>query len=168
MRIYGGSTSKNFRRSAGSYSVRSRATVPRYGNTDPKRSELMRAVRQRGTSPELAVGAFLRNEGVRYRRNVRSLPGSPDFANRSRGFAVFVHGCFWHRHPGCKKASTPKRNSRFWREKFLQNVARDRRKEAQCRAVVMEVAVVWECESTDERKMRRALAAVLRKAKNNH
>src|SRR5437762_9074643 len=88
---------------------------------DPKRSYLMSRVRQRGTDAELAVAAALRQLGISYRLNVTSLPGSPDFANRRRKWTVFVHGCFWHQHTGCKRATVPKTNADFWRDKFHAN-----------------------------------------------
>jgi DNA mismatch endonuclease (patch repair protein) len=123
----------------------------------------MRAVRREKTTPELAVARFLGAHGVRFRTNVRSLPGSPDLANKSRRFAVYVHGCFWHRHSGCSRATTPKNNAEFWRTKFEQNVARDRRKEQALRDLGFEVAVVWECETRDEGQLWRTLAGVLAK-----
>ena len=131
---------------------------------DAVRSRIMRSVRRERTSPELAVARFLRSKGVRFRTNVPSLPGSPDLANKKRRFAVYVHGCFWHRHSGCKKATTPKDNAEFWKRKFEQNVARDRRKEAALRDLGFEVAVVWECEVADEDRLRYALRNVLRRA----
>jgi DNA mismatch endonuclease Vsr len=76
---------------------------------DPRRSALFARVRQKGTSAELAVAAALRELGFAYRLNVKALPGSPDFANRKRKWAVFVHGCYWHHHTGCKRQSRPRR-----------------------------------------------------------
>lgn len=128
------------------------------------RSRIMRAVRRERTTPELAVARFLRARGVRFRTNVRSLPGSPDLANKRKRFAIYVHGCFWHRHTGCKKTTTPKSNADFWRTKFEQNVARDRRKEEALRDLGFEVAVVWECEAGDEKRLGHALRKVLRRA----
>jgi DNA mismatch endonuclease (patch repair protein) len=79
-------------------------------------------------------------------------------------FAVYVHGCFWHRHPGCKKATTPKDNAVFWQTKFEQNVARDRRKEKALRDLGFLVAIVWECEVAEESRLNRILQKVLRPA----
>ncbi len=76
--------------------------------SDPGRSALMGRVRQKGTEAELAVGRALRALGAAYRLNVETLPGSPDFANRKRGWAIFVNGCYWHHHRGCKRATVPK------------------------------------------------------------
>lgn len=114
---------------------------------EPARSRLMARVRQRGTAPELAVRALLRHEGVSYRLNACDLPGSPDIVHRGRRKAIFVHGCFWHRHPGCKRCTTPKQNFAFWQEKFDKNIQRDERKLAELRAKGYDVLVIWECET---------------------
>jgi DNA mismatch endonuclease Vsr len=84
--------------------------------TDAMRSSLMGRVRQHGTKLELAARTALRRMGLSYRVANRGLPGSPDIANRSKGWAIFVHGCFWHRHPGCSRATTPHRNAQFWKK----------------------------------------------------
>jgi len=86
----------------------------------------MQRVRQRGTPAEKTVARACRELGLRYRLNVKSLPGSPDLANKAQGWAIFVHGCFWHRHRHCAKTTTPKRNARFWREKFEETVGATR------------------------------------------
>lgn len=116
---------------------------------DPKRSALMARVRRRGTAAELVVGAALRRLGESYRLDVKALQGSPDFANRKRGWAVFVHGCFWHHHKGCKRATVPKTNEAFWRGKFADNRARDARAVRALRRAGFRVAIVWECETVD-------------------
>jgi DNA mismatch endonuclease (patch repair protein) len=107
----------------------------------------MGRVRQAKTAPEEAVAAWLRGRGVRYRRNVRTLPGRPDFANQRAGFAIFVHGCYWHRHPGCDRATTPTRNRAFWLEKFSANVARDAARIAELERAGFRAITVWECET---------------------
>ena len=124
------------------------------------RSRIMRSVRRERTDPEEAVAAALRRAGVRFRRNVRSLPGSPDLANKRRRFAVYVHGCFWHRHPGCPRATTPKANAKFWRTKFASNVERDARKEQALRALGYDVEVIWECQAKDPEELDRWVARV--------
>jgi DNA mismatch endonuclease (patch repair protein) len=118
--------------------------------TDPKRSALMRRVRQRDTEPELAVRRILTSLGARYRVNVRDLPGSPDVANKSRRRALFVHGCFWHSHQFCSRGQVPKRNREFWSEKLGANRARDTRKVRELSEYGFDVLVVWECELEDE------------------
>lgn len=121
--------------------------------TDPVRSALMQRVRQARTLPEDEVARALRAMGVAYRRNVRALPGSPDFANRARGWAIFVNGCFWHRHTHCARATAPKRNAMFWAEKFDANRRRDARKIAQLRKRGLRVLLVWECQALDPARL---------------
>lgn len=113
--------------------------------TDLERSALMRRVRRSGTAPELEIAAILRELGVRTRRNVKGLPGTPDFANKSRKLAIFVHGCFWHGHKNCRFATMPKRNAAFWAEKIEANRTRDRRKAAALRRAGFRVITVWSC-----------------------
>jgi DNA mismatch endonuclease Vsr len=128
---------------------------------DPSRSALMARVRQRGTAAELVVAASLRSLGASYRVNVRKLPGSPDFANRTRKWAVFVHGCFWHHHIACKRATVPKSNKTFWREKFAANRMRDERSTLELRRCGYRVAVIWECEISVGDLVRTKLLQVL-------
>jgi DNA mismatch endonuclease (patch repair protein) len=87
--------------------------------------------------------------GLRFTTKNRDLPGSPDLANRSKHMAVFVHGCYWHRHPDCVKASVPKTNRRFWERKFERNQARDREAVVALGTMGYRVAVIWECEVGD-------------------
>jgi DNA mismatch endonuclease (patch repair protein) len=105
----------------------------------------MSGIRARDTKPELLVRKFLHAEGLRYRLNVRTLPGSPDLVLPRWKTVVFVHGCFWHRHPGCGLAYTPKSRQAFWSEKFEHNVARDASAIASLEAAGWKVIVVWEC-----------------------
>jgi DNA mismatch endonuclease (patch repair protein) len=128
---------------------------------DPRRSALMSRVRQRGTEAELAVAAALRRLGIRYRLNVASLPGSPDFSNRKRKLAAFVNGCFWHHHRGCKRATVPKTNEAFWQEKFRANRARDARSIRELRRHGFHVFLVWECETDDEAGLTTRLQRIL-------
>jgi DNA mismatch endonuclease (patch repair protein) len=113
---------------------------------DDATSARMALVRQRGTAPELVVRGLLTALGHRFRLRNRDLPGSPDIANRRQRWAVFVHGCFWHRH-GCKATTTPGNNRAFWEAKFERNVARDRRTQGELEALGYRVLVVWECET---------------------
>lgn len=126
--------------------------------TDSARSDLMRRVRQRGTKAEAQVAAVLRELGIRSRRNVQTLPGSPDFANSSRKWAVFVNGCFWHQHQGCFKATIPTRNRAFWMAKFSANCLRDAAKAKALRSMGFKVIVIWECEAAQYSTIRRRLA----------
>lgn len=113
---------------------------------DEETSKRMAGVRRSDTRPELVVRQQLHALGHRYRVRNRDLPGSPDIANRSRLWAVFVHGCYWHRH-GCKATTTPKRNRAFWEAKFHRNVERDRERAEALREDGYRVVVVWECET---------------------
>ena len=109
----------------------------------------MQRVRQRRTTPEECVAAALRNLGYHYRRNVRGLAGTPDFANRRREWAIFVNGCFWHHHKRCPRATIPKRNREFWTEKFASNRKRDAAKIRALRNLGLKVILIWECEALD-------------------
>jgi DNA mismatch endonuclease (patch repair protein) len=110
-------------------------------------SKRMGLIRQRGTSPELRVRRAVAAMGWRYRTANRDLPGSPDLANRTRKWAVFVHGCFWHRHAGCPKATVPKANRNFWLAKFSANRSRDARACEELRSSGFSVATIWECQT---------------------
>jgi DNA mismatch endonuclease (patch repair protein) len=125
--------------------------------TTADRSRLMSAVRRSETASERAVAYAFRPFGYRLRKNVRSLPGSPDLANQTRKLSVFVHGCFWHGHPGCKRATIPKRNRSFWSEKFRRNRARDRHAIRALRKSGFKVLVIWECQTFDPVKLRRRI-----------
>lgn len=110
------------------------------------RSKMMREIRGRDTLPELLVRRGLHRRGLRHRLGGRGLPGRPDLVYPGIGAALFVHGCFWHRHEGCRYATTPVTRAQFWQEKFEANVERDRRAEAELKALGWRVLVVWECE----------------------
>jgi DNA mismatch endonuclease (patch repair protein) len=127
---------------------------------DPKRSALMARVRQRGTAPEVAVAGALRSLGRSYRLNVRALAGAPDFANRKRKWAIFVHGCFWHRHTCCVRATIPKSNQAFWLAKFKANRTRDAKALRTLRSMGFRVAIVWECETVEHEALLARLSKI--------
>jgi DNA mismatch endonuclease, patch repair protein len=124
-------------------------------NTSRARSKNMAAIRQHGTVPEQRVRKVLNDLRIRYRTNVRSLPGSPDIANRKQGFAILVHGCYWHRHQGCHRASLPKTNADFWKAKLRANVVRDRGVLRKLAGAGLHTLVIWECETRDEKRLRK-------------
>lgn len=126
--------------------------------TDPQRRALMQRVRRSGTPAEDRVASLCRQLSLAYRRNVRSLPGTPDLANKSAGWAIFVNGCFWHHHTGCGKATMPTRNRQFWSNKLAANRKRDAKKIRQLRAAGFRVLLVWECELADEVRVLRRLS----------
>lgn len=107
----------------------------------------MRAVKRAHTRPEIVVRQALHALGLRFRLHRRDLPGSPDIVLPKFRTVVFVHGCFWHRHPDCRYATTPKSRQEYWLPKFEANVERDARKEAQLRELGWRVLVMWECET---------------------
>lgn len=114
---------------------------------DPaKRSKMMAGIKSKNTRPEIIVRKFLHARGFRYRLHTRKLPGSPDIVLPKYKAAIFVHGCFWHRHAHCKYATSPSTNTDRWILKFKDNVERDLRKQAALRALGWNVIVVWECE----------------------
>ncbi len=123
-----------------------------------RRSELMARIRGRDTAPELAVRRIAHRMGLRFRLHCRDLPGRPDLVFPKHRVAVFVHGCFWHRHEGCRHASTPKSRIAFWTEKFAANVERDARKEVALKTLGWKVFVIWECETKDRVAVERKLA----------
>ena len=112
--------------------------------TPNQRSENMRRIRGKDSAPERAVRRLLHKLGYRYRLHRRDLPGRPDIVFPTRRKVIFVHGCFWHRHPGCKFAYNPKSRLEFWSTKFRQNVERDNRATAMLMASGWAVLVVWE------------------------
>jgi DNA mismatch endonuclease, patch repair protein len=112
----------------------------------------MRAVRRSRTTPELRVAEVLRLLGCRYRMNQTTKPGSPDFVLRNEKIAIFVHGCFWHRHRCRAGRSTPTTNRKFWVQKFQENINRDGRKARALRALGYRVWVIWECQTATKRR----------------
>lgn len=119
--------------------------------TPETRSRMMSGIRGRDTKPELAVRRYLHSRGLRYRLHVRELPGRPDIVLPRHRTVVFVHGCFWHRHEGCRFAYTPKSRQEFWLPKLEGNAARDARDQQQLRDLGWRVEVVWECELRSDR-----------------
>ena len=118
--------------------------------TDPETSSRLAKIPQRNTSIEKLVRRYLHRLGLRFRISNRDLPGSPDIANRTRRWAVFVHGCFWHHHGGCKRATIPKRNRAFWVRKFRANQERDQRAVQQLERSGFTCVVLWECEIKEQ------------------
>ena len=114
-----------------------------------KRSEIMSRIKSGETKPERAVRSLLHRKGYRFRLHVRTLPGSPDVVLPKYRTAIFIHGCFWHRHSGCRYAYMPKTRPDFWLRKFDQNRTRDQRTVDALRALHWNVLVVWECELKD-------------------
>lgn len=113
----------------------------------------MASIKGRDTSPERMVRSYLHAAGFRFRLNVRALPGTPDIVLPRHKLAIFVHGCFWHRHPGCKFAATPATRIEFWATKFKSNIERDIRAARELQALGWTVETVWECELKDPTRL---------------
>jgi len=110
------------------------------------RSRMMSGIRAKNTKPELVVRQYLHQRGLRYRLHVETLPGRPDIVFPRHHTVVFVHGCFWHHHDGCKYATMPASRQEFWANKLSENVARDQYQIATLQELGWKVLVVWECE----------------------
>lgn len=123
------------------------------------RSRMMSGIKSKDTMPELAVRRFLFSAGYRYRLHVRELPGRPDIVLRRLKTVIFVHGCFWHRHAGCKYAYSPKTNRIFWDKKFKANIKRDISVKKILRKAGWRVIVVWEC-GVNEKSLSRLLKKI--------
>ncbi|WP_395393766.1 DNA mismatch endonuclease Vsr [Novosphingobium sp. BL-8A] len=128
--------------------------------TPAERSMRMGRIRARDTKPEVALRKALHAKGLRFRLHGAKLPGKPDIVLPKYKAVIFVHGCFWHRHKGCKVASTPKTNTEFWVDKFDKNVARDARNIAFLLEQGWHVLVVWECELSTRAKIEGSADAV--------
>jgi len=128
---------------------------------NPERSALMARVGGRNTRPEMAVRRAVHRLGFRYRLHRRDLPGSPDLVLPRLRTVIFVHGCFWHRHLGCRRTTTPKTRREFWQAKFEANLERDRRSIAALETSGWTVVVIWECEAVDERSLKLRLQGFL-------
>src|SRR6056297_1216608 len=109
------------------------------------RSRMMAGIRGKDTRPEMVVRRALHALGFRYRLNVRSLPGTSDLVLPKSRAVVFIHGCYWHRHEGCRYATAPATNREFWTLKFAANVARDARNVRDLRGAGWRVGIIWEC-----------------------
>ncbi|MFO7566278.1 MAG: DNA mismatch endonuclease Vsr [Enhygromyxa sp.] len=135
---------------------------------DEETSARMAGVRQKDTKPEQIVRRIVTRLGHRYRLQNKELPGRPDLANRSKKWVIFVHGCFWHRHPGCRLATTPKRNAEFWQAKFDRNVARDQRAVEDLEALGYTVMTIWECETRNLDRVVHSLRTQLDEIASRH
>ena len=111
-----------------------------------QRSRNMSRIRSTNTSIEVKVRKYLFRSGFRYRKNVTALPGKPDIVLPKYKTVIFVHGCFWHRHEGCRYATTPSTNSEYWQQKFHRNIENDIRHSKELSEMGWNVITIWECE----------------------
>lgn len=118
--------------------------------TQEKRAEMMANILSRDTKPEILVRKAIFHSGYRYKLNVKIYNIRPDIVLRKQNIAIFVHGCFWHRHTRCKLAYTPKSRTKFWKSKFEQNMERDRKVIMKLQLEGWRIAVIWECATRDK------------------
>lgn len=121
----------------------------------------MAAIRKKNTKPELVVRKLFWTLGARYRLHVNALPGCPDVVMRSRKLVLFVHGCLWHLHEGCRLARVPKSKPDYWPAKLARNKARDVRHVAELRDAGWTVEVIWECETRDVQQLQVRVRQIL-------
>jgi len=126
------------------------------------RSWNMGRIQSRDTKPEKTVRSILHGLGYRFRLHRKDLPGKPDIVLTRYNSVIFVHGCFWHRHKDCKKASIPKTKKTFWKEKFKANIERDIKVKNELKSNGWRVLVVWECELTDIESVEKELGNFLK------
>ena len=124
------------------------------------RSRMMGAIRGKDTKPELVVRHVAHIMGYRFRLHRRDLPGTPDLVFPRHKVVIFVHGCFWHRHEGCRYCSSPATNTSFWNNKFRRNVERDRMAQRELTALGWRVAIIWECLTKDGVAVAETLSAL--------
>lgn len=113
----------------------------------------MSRIRNKDTKPEIAIRSIIHRLGYRFRKNRKDLPGTPDIVLPKYEKVIFVHGCFWHGHKNCKKASRPSSNRNFWNKKLDRNIARDQKNERLLRKQGWGVMVIWECQLKKEQRL---------------
>lgn len=117
-----------------------------------KRSEIMSKISGKETKLEILVRRYLFKQGFRYRKNVKDLPGKPDIVLPKYKTVIFVNGCFWHGHLGCKKAALPSTNIEFWKKKIDSNILRDKKEHVQLRSMGYRVIVIWQCQISSKKR----------------
>lgn len=130
------------------------------------RKSVMASIRSKDTRPEIATRSALHRLGHRFRANVKGLPGTPDIANRSKRYAIFVHGCLWHLHKNCTLTRPPKRNTAYWGPKLRRNVERDAINGKKLKALGYRVLIIWECETSEPRTLARRLDSFVSKRRS--
>lgn len=118
--------------------------------TPKKRSWNMSRIRSKHTSPELQVRQALSGLGLKYRLHVKSLPGNPDIVFRKYKTVIFINGCFWHQHKGCKRATSPKSNIDYWKPKLKRNIQKQKENFKEFKKLGWKTVIIWECEAKRE------------------
>ncbi len=128
--------------------------------TKKKRSQIMALISGKETKPEIAVRSFLFRQGFRFRKNVKSLPGTPDIVLPKYLTIIFVHGCFWHGH-NCKRAARPTSNFEFWNSKIQNNIDRDKRVKKELRKLGWKVIIIWECGLNNKKNFEKSMSRLV-------
>lgn len=131
--------------------------------TKKKRSQIMASISRKETQPEILVRKFLFNQGYRYRKNVKTLPGKPDIVLPKYKTVIFVHGCFWHGHKNCKAAKLPETRKEFWANKIKANILRDKRVKKKILSEDYNVITVWQCQLKNKARQQKALTNIVNK-----
>lgn len=126
-----------------------------------KRSQIMSRITSKDTSPEMAVRKTLHKMGYRYSLHVPSLPGKPDIVLKKHQTAIFVNGCFWHQHRGCKRLAMPKANIKYWKPKLKKNIEKQKEDTKQLKKEGWKVHVIWECGTKNEERLTKRLRKIL-------
>lgn len=129
--------------------------------TPERRSEIMSLVRSKDSKAEMAVRKLVHGMGYRYRLHAKDLPGKPDLVFRPRKKAIFVHGCFWHGHAGCRNHRIPKSKIEYWSQKIANNAARDKKVRRRLKALGYATLVIWECEVKAEARLAKRIERFL-------
>lgn len=125
--------------------------------TKDRRSWNMSRIRSKNTKPELLVRSLLHRMGYRFRLHRKDLPGKPDIVLPKYKTVIFVNGCFWHRHKGCKRCTTPSSNEKYWQTKFERNVKKDRINQSELKKLGWKILIIWECEIADSARLKRTI-----------
>lgn len=126
-----------------------------------KRSEIMSKISGTETLPERQIRKVLFSNGLRYRKNVKSLPGKPDIVLPKFNTIVFVHGCFWHGHKRCSAAKLPKTRKNFWKEKIESNIRRDKRNVLDLQKLGWKIIIIWQCETSSKLKLAKRMERLM-------
>jgi len=129
--------------------------------TEQSKNYKMSRVKSKDTKPEIIVRKLAHSLGYRFRLHRKDLPGTPDLTFPSRMKVIFVHGCFWHRHRGCRKTTTPKTNMDFWKNKFRKNIQRDKNSIEQLKGLGWKALVIWECETKNIEEIQKKIVDFL-------
>ncbi|WP_307756510.1 DNA mismatch endonuclease Vsr [uncultured Alistipes sp.] len=130
------------------------------------RSKMMSKIRSTNTKPEIKLRKFLFSEGFRYRINDKKLPGKPDIVLAKYKTVIFVHGCFWHEHKGCRRSHIPKSNEQYWIDKIAGNVKRDKARIKELQDSGWNVLIAWECEINNKGKFEALKISILQQIIN--